>query len=217
MADQVVSNTIYQLLPQAWQQFAQSQIQRQHPSDSGVLHATTAQPQPKVGGIPTPQTLAAKIDPELGREYTALAAELGIDPGPITKERFKAFLAENGIPCYIYKEVAAYLEKQYGKAGPASPTWGWRPVREIDRQGVAQWHYKNGMLQRAASVYKKAIPMPVLYTMKKIKDAFPDAHFFISDEMNDVPKPDPFLLVAVSDYAFVVERWDEPGFVGKTE
>ncbi|MBU6430224.1 MAG: hypothetical protein KGR26_14505, partial [Cyanobacteria bacterium REEB65] len=65
--------------------------------------------------------------------------------------------------------------------------------------------------------YKKPIPMPVLLTVREISKAFPSAQFFVSDEASEMPgaPKDPFLLVRLHGENFIVERWDEPGFVPK--
>jgi hypothetical protein len=92
--------------------------------------------------------------------------------------------------------------------------WGWRPLRAQD-QTAGHTNSKNGTIQRGAAPYGKPIPYPVLLTVKAIRDEFPTAKFFVSDEMHAERIPDPFLMVEIGGERFIVERWDEPSFRGK--
>lgn len=182
------------------------------------------------GAEPQAKTWVAEIDKEFADEYGKLAEELGVNTDAIKVERFKNWLNHAGILCYDYADVAAYLTKQYGEgeketsSSYGKATWGWVALREADlptrisgERGDG-WIRKNGNLQYNAGVYKKAIPLPVLHTVKRIVEAFPTAQFYVSDEvMMPSAVKDPFLMVRYGAKWFVVEKWAEPGFRGRYE
>jgi hypothetical protein len=174
----------------------------------------------------------------LDAEYVKLAKQLGISgPEKALAERtradeFAAFISEAGILAYPRERVRAYLNAQYG-----GTPWGWRAVREKDNpmvvgrralgsyvagdgtidNGYEAWNKRNDILIGGpdTALYAKPIPMPVLLTMKRIEEKFPQATFWISDEAKRLPIPkDPFLMVRFGGLALIVERWDEPRFRG---
>lgn len=150
-------------------------------------------------------------------EYAALVAELGIHSGAVDLETFKALVPRAGLRVYNDEEVRQYLHGKYNvPVGDLSREvlWGWRPLREIDRTPGTMIGF-NGRIQRSAPAYTKPIPLPVLLTVKTVRDACPSAKFFVSDEMQAERIPDPFLLVEIAEHQFVIERWDEPAFRAK--
>lgn len=162
---------------------------------------------------------------EVEREQTELARELGMSMTAINKNSMKQFLSARGWAPYAYSEVVAFLNDKYGKLPNSNwdtkPTWGWVPLRQkdLDTFPDKSWKYgTNGEKQPAAGLYKKAVPLPVLHTVRDIAKAFPDALFFVSDEVK-APEPvrDPFLMVQHEDTCYIIEQWDEPSFVGKRQ
>lgn len=205
-----------------------------------VATATTVEKVP----VPTSARieLPAGLDEQFQNDYIKLAKELGFDAGAsqLTKEletmKFKQFLSENGIQTYEYKKVKAYLDDQYGDI-----PWGWRALREKDNPMVSNVRviganlthdgYSRDTKSRQVvwskdvngsylgnmdtALYGKPIPYPVLLTIKKIADAFPNTAFWVSDEAKRISAPlDPFLLVRHSGKSYIVERWNEPSFRG---
>lgn len=156
------------------------------------------------------------------------------------QDAFNAFLAEHGIRKYEYKTVRDYLDQQYGAtpwgwralrdqdnpkkslATPASRTMGvyigtdgiMRNNADLNCGVWQSKHNGNYIGGKDAALYNKPIPYPVLLTVKKIADAFPEATFWVSDEAKVVPVPvlDPFLGVRYADKFWIIERWDEPSF-----
>lgn len=183
-----------------------------------------AAPKPHVDE-PKGVAVAPGEDREFLDEYAAVAAELGFNPAGMVVERFKNFLAEEGIQNFDVQKVADYMDQEWGlpeqrdwtQGGPAAK-WCWRPMREADR--MANWNFiltRNNIVAHGLAAYTKAIPLPVLLTAKKILNAFPDAKFFVCDLVSEHEKPknkDPFLLVIVGGKSFCVEKWDEPRFRG---
>jgi hypothetical protein len=200
------------------------------PSAVAVMEAPAAsvrEPVPAPAGRPVSVDASLELD-----AYQDVASELGFQPTVLVEERFRAFLATKGFPVYDYAEVAAYLTDQYGPPVPRevkptdwdqrrfSATWGWRPLRQADASrgaGINIWGFQhNGVVMIGSAPYHKAVPLPVLLTARDIVREFPDAQFFVSDEIRpqDIPLLDPFLMVTVAGKSFIVERWDEPSFRG---
>lgn len=163
-----------------------------------------------------PTAVAVEAEP-IDADYAALVADLGLNSGPVDVERFKGWLREQGLTIYQRDEVQEYLHCKYKvPVGNISSRvhWGWRPLREQDRvSGAADSH--NGAMQPSTAPYAKPIPYPVLLTIKAVRDTFPTARFYVSDEMQAERIPDPFLLVHIGGQSFVIERWDEPSFRAK--
>lgn len=185
-------------------------------TSAGTTSAGGPRPQAKE---PTAAALAVAepLEPEFADEYRALAAELGLNPTPIDTAQFTAWLSAQGLPVYTRAEVQEYLHCKYQvPVGNVTSlvSWGWRPLRMLDRK-EGHTNSKNGTLQRGAAPYAKPIPYPVLLTIKSVRDQFPTAKFFVSDEMHAERIPDPFLLVEIGTEKFVIERWDEPAFRAK--
>lgn len=158
--------------------------------------------------------VSESLDAEFTEQYRSLAADLGLNAQALDSERFKGFISERGLTVYSRPQVDEYLHHKYAlpKSNVTSLVqWGWRPLRAVDQvKGHAD--AKNGVVQRGATPYSKPIPYPVLLTVKDIRDSFPSARFYVSDEMHAERIPDPFLLVEIGGESFVVERWDEPAF-----
>lgn len=165
---------------------------------------------------PTSTTTIGEAE-AIDEKYAALVADLGINSGAVDLESFKALVPRAGLRVYDDEEVKQYLHGKYAvPVGDLSPMvlWGWRPLREADRVSGPLVQF-NGRIQRSAPTYTKPIPLPVLLTVKTVRDACPSAKFFISDEMQGERIPDPFLLVEIGGHQFVIERWDEPAFKAK--
>jgi hypothetical protein len=181
-------------------------------------------------------------DVDLLTQHARLSEKLGVHSDSIDKVRtieFETFLNENGLRIYDRKQVDAYLTSMYGVEKKQSqedfarrsgvrvmsssgfvllPTWGWRPARSKDvSRGDGLWlgaiNGRNGGIQNYTHQYGKPIPIPVLITMERVAEKFPDAQMFVSDEIDarEFVK-DPFLMVVYLGKHYIIERWDEPNY-----
>lgn len=115
---------------------------------------------------------------------------------------FRNFLAENGICVYPADKVRKYLNR--------IKPWD-TDVRWVGLNGgTLNGHFTDYTYWDQQVGYSKKIPKPVLITMAKIKEAFPNVSFWVSDF--SVPDADPFLAAQIEGEFFIIERWDEPGF-----
>lgn len=71
------------------------------------------------------------------QEYVRLTKELGIANPKARQEELKAFLAENNITVYPYKDVSNYLRKKAETEGGQNTYWCWKPLREQDKARVS--------------------------------------------------------------------------------
>lgn len=154
-------------------------------------------------------------------EYVTRAERLGMSAIPAQQEQFKAFLRREEIVIYPLKEVDEYLDikakrvwaqMQDGEtnmetmvtrrtnAARPSVRWDWYPLTKKSMESN-QGHGKN--------LYAKPIPLEHQRTVEKIADAFPQAHFFVSQLEYD---PDPFMLCVEAKLPVVIAKWNEPGF-----
>lgn len=181
--------------------------------------------------VPVPE---ASIEPvtlmtdDLRRQYSALAAELGISQPGLLEDEALAFFRERGTRLYDQSKVNAFLTDQFGAEIPATEgqrqhygihtiaTWGWRALRRVDVEGGGGgWHNPSSNGAHIGGLYNKPLPLPVLLTVKEVAARFPSAMFFVSDEVHssDLRRvDDPFLLVLIERTRFIIERWDEPGY-----
>lgn len=155
---------------------------------------------------------------------------------------FIAALAEMGLRQYDPAVVKAYLntkyteawgfralrQKDYERDGHGYITRDSRSDnRLILRQSSNQsWDSDRAIFWAPAhngfiiggqdrELYSKPVPMPVLLTVQRIVEKFPEAKFYVSDKANVQIEPrDPFLLVVHLDQQYIIERWDEPSFRG---
>lgn len=156
------------------------------------------------------------LDDAFAETYRGVATELGLNTAPMDAERFKGWITERGLRVYDRADVQEYLHCKYQvPVGNITHDvkWGWRPLRAADRLKAPRPE-TNGSVQRSTKPYAKAIPYPVLLTIRDIHQAFPDARFFVSDEFYAERIPDPFLMVEIGHEQFIVERWDEQSFRG---
>lgn len=152
------------------------------------------------------------------REYNRVAKAIGWKPGALLEQNVRNFLAENGLCVFPYEKVEAYLDSKFGKFRgiTVDSTWVWRPLRENDfgLERHAWVARRNGSIIEKGPYYHGPIPPPVMATVEKIAQAFPEVKFFVSD----VPEPedrfgDPFLaLCGLGMKLLPVERWEEPSF-----
>lgn len=76
----------------------------------------------------------------------------------------------------------------------------------------------NGTKALTGETYGKPVPIPVLRTIQRVLEIEPKARFFVSDETSLAERfRDPFLAVQLpgGDELHVIERWDEPSFIGR--
>ena len=178
--------------------------------------------------------LQPKVETKADEEYQALASKLGLSIGD-SDVVLSHILHDNAIAIYDLEAVSNYLKTQ----APANHKFAWVPIRRqliprvlmerFPARVVNHWTWseesKNGHIA-SRTVYKKAIPYPVLQTIDTITEAGKKAGieptFFISDFVREravsPSRRDPFLAVGTSDSnaLYVVERWDEPGFREET-
>lgn len=161
-------------------------------------------------------------------EYQRVATKVGFAPRGLKSDALRQFLREAGMRVYPLGAVQAYLDGKYGVADDRhGARWVWKPLRSADgytreqRDAHAQYiwlvkHAVNGVVAREQAPYGKPVPLPVLLTVERIVEKFPDALFFVSDEYKAPAVPDPFLAVVYGEDSepVVVERWDEPQFRG---
>lgn len=143
------------------------------------------------------------------QEYVDACVRLDILTPAVRTLQLKLFLRKHNMPIYDLRQVHDYLCQ---KAKNAGTQYQLQPLREIDRDTHFRWWYKrtDGSNPQEASlfVYSEIIPIAVLQTAATIKDAFPDARFFVANVQKD-----PFLLVTfLGQDPMVVDFWNEPGF-----
>jgi hypothetical protein len=181
-------------------------------SKAPALQALAAQIQSQlpvaVAEPPKPELLETELNFDEFSEYEKVATELGIsNHGATLAERLRQFFKTEGICVYKNREVVQFLNKKLGK-------WQWAGLRESDVEHLKGWHSKVGdtRIDFSWKQYTAAVPLPVLYTVKKIAAAFPDVHFYVSEKIGD-DLDDPFLAATTrSMRLFIVERWDEPDY-----
>lgn len=156
--------------------------------------------------------VATAEEPELAAdelaEYHRVALTIGFEGnGALFDQRLERFLLENNIHTYHSRDVVPYLDKQLGN------DWVWAGLRPTDTEHLTGWSSEMGgrRVSFGRRTYRGAVPLPVLLTVQTIQQAFPEAHFYVSETAK--VNGDPFLMVASRDGGcYIVERWDEPGF-----
>lgn len=94
--------------------------------------------------------------------------------------------------------------------------WGWKPLRESDREVELQWRGRRGEKGQHGRFlqgqrYWRKVPLDVLMLVDALDSEFGDrVSFWVSDY--DSPAPDPFLMVAGINMHRVIAVWDEPDF-----
>ncbi len=143
-------------------------------------------------------------------EYLAIAKAVGLDDdlGYLLDIRLREVLVEENIHVYDYDKVAAFLDAKIGNK------WKWLPLRQLDSEEFpgGNWGHEVAGTRRVYGNqrYNRAIPLPVLLTVKKIAERIPEARFYVSGVDRDA---DPFLCVTTKLlHTYVVERWDEPDY-----
>lgn len=170
---------------------------------------------PRVQNLPTPEKSPLANVTTVDAEYLALAGELGIESPAVLQARLETFFAEEHIEVYPLDKVAAYMQNLALKESTPGNrlVWVWKPLRQQDAlNGGAGPGFPPTGGSISAALYPKAVPFPVLLTVKRIMERFGAAvKFFVSDY--EVRKPDPFLMVTAPGLPqYVIERWDEPAF-----
>lgn len=166
---------------------------------------------------PTASLIELERDTAPREAYNALASKLGV--AAREGSSLEDYLAEQAIPCYSMEAVEAYLDNK----GP----WAWFPLRKKDRaEPVDKMHWVIGRTTpnkdpdsygvSKNKLYDEPVPYPVLLTVEKLAYQFRDDILFFVAALDK--HPDPFLMCRLRsdwDKAFVIERWDEPGFRDK--
>ena len=160
-----------------------------------------------------PQPVEA-IDPaeSINEDYRKAALICGIDNDAMGVCVVLEVLKARGLRPYDRREVEAYLTQLYQNVR----FWTWRAVHVRDPRSRGQ-NWEGTAWLGGDHAYGKAIPYPIVLLINDIREALPDARFFISDERTEGNYPaetvsDPFLAVMVGRTLTVVEAWDEPGF-----
>ena len=167
-----------------------------------------------------PERTALASSAALPEGYMETARKVGVLNGAMKEALVRGALAEMGLAPYRYEEVRAYLDGLFGRAKNWRHTWGWRPLREVDRKTAElspEWNTNGHTLNRT---YQLAVPLPVLHTIERLSAAVPGLGFFVSDQITaqDNAAGDPFLVVMAPGMPIlVIEQWDEPNFTGKRE
>jgi hypothetical protein len=158
--------------------------------------------------IPTPSPASdLELQTEERKEYAVICEQLGIvDCTDLIREKLKSVLRDENIHIYDLKQVVKYLDQELGN------DWEWRGLRPCDVEHLKGWH--TTMVRKVPfsdEPYRGAVPLPVLMTVKKIVEAVPEMHFYVSTPKGD--DGDPFLNVTRRNMgSYIVERWDEPNF-----
>lgn len=179
-------------------------------SETGASARTAAPVLAPVGEIPT--TTDGMTD-----DYIDAARRVGVINAATKRGMILRICAEMGLRVYPLGAVEKFMDAQFGHAKKGSdPTWGWRPLREADRDKLISNRddgMPNGCI--AKRLYHGAVPLPVLLTVERIAEAVPDVHFYVTDKVNATAEEDPFLAVTAAGMnMLIVERWDEPNFKG---
>jgi hypothetical protein len=159
--------------------------------------------------VPTPAAIVLD-DAFPFEEYVAVATRVGVVNAALKQEMIRRVCAARGLRLFDVVAVRAYLDAQFGDV-----PWGWKPLRTDDVGKLVAGHDRpNGQIQQRR--YNGAVPLPVLLTVEAIAAAVPRVCFYVSDRADSQTDPeDPFLLVAASGMDdLIVERWDEPNFIG---
>lgn len=161
-------------------------------------------------------------------EYSLLAQQIGFHPEELSRLEFELFLQRQGVQVYPLESVEAYMDALMLKLEADEPDpedewrWFWRPLRDADSSFIARQAYVHGEFQGGfnfdGALYRRLVPMPVLETVNRLREAFhaetnldSGPAFLVTDY--DTETPDPFLAVSVNGLdLYVIERWDEPGF-----
>jgi len=190
------------------------------PAHSGVALLDAPKPAPLFAHGP---------DPEL-EAHAALAKKLGVAVRPkLSAMRLQDILAEEGMTCYDKKAVHAYMDSRAGQAPNTSWFWFHALERHVKQDVLLEvFHSSHREYLRQiqgsilGSVYRDAIPLPVLLTIDKLMTRLGDevvpviAATFDLGKLRPAPA-DPFLAVLMRGEPtpmFIIERWDEPGFRG---
>ncbi len=154
-------------------------------------------------------------------EYKALAKASGwsdddvkqaivLAKRPARLHDLKAFLAENGICIYDINSVNKYMNavvRKINRSASWNRTW-WSFLFDVPQKFTWEWRPLSS--SQYSRGYQQPIPIPVLMTISKIREAFPYAQFSVTEISQ--AGGDPFLGVHYCGEFFVIERWDEPGF-----
>jgi hypothetical protein len=146
------------------------------------------------------------------REFQRLADKLGTKfAAPITQLQLEECLRDNAVAIYPLDRVVAFMDAKATGVPSESKyyktSWGWHPLRTIDRDRPAGLGYMG-------HVYEKPVPVEVLTTVEKISDQLgPAVRFYVADLVRVKLNIDPFLCVTARGCPlYVIERWDEPAF-----
>ena len=151
--------------------------------------------------------------------YAKLAKSLGVKESADEADMLK-LIHEHGLHVYDWAKVDDYL---YRKAlrQKSYTRWVWEPLRESDVKTIEA---STGMISHVGYIYPKQyaqkVPARVLENVSCMLADMKEAVFLISDY--EVIKPDPFLAITTPELLragkiWVIDRWDEPGFVDKPE
>lgn len=131
----------------------------------------------------------------------------------LTQLQLEECLRDNFIQVYPLAKVEEFMTAKAAAVPKESEyhrvTWGWHPLRTIDRDRPA------GVGPGGLSlIYSKPVPVEVLMTVEKISDLLgTSARFYVADLVRVNLRIDPFLCVTGHACPrYVIERWDEPTF-----
>lgn len=169
------------------------------------------------------------------KEYSEVAAEVGVAPAGLMVEQFKAYLVESGMTVFSLKTVTAFMDEKSKHEGNGNG-WQWLPLRDKDKANAPTFGRASnsrdvfsGQNFKPASdyfsatlpVYGHVVPLHALKKVAKIEREFPGRVLFAVSDYAPAPefRVDPFLMVIVpnpnlhtGEGRFVIDVWDEPGF-----
>lgn len=163
---------------------------------------------------PEPMQFEA-VDHDALAEYVAVAESIGFSNPALARARLLNFLQREEIPVYSNERVSNFMTalviKEHGPMShnmgiPYGVVWVWNPLLH-DRPPSTWATYGSFSGPR----YAREVPLDVLKTVARVKTAFQEAKFYVTDYQSMVP--DPFLCVKLDDCEHVVIAvWDEPDF-----
>lgn len=173
---------------------------------------------PELAPLIRPEPIQVEtLDHDALAEYVAVAESIGFSNPALARARLLNFLQREEIPVYDSERVSNFMtalvvrEKGGSTFDPFSmrltgTVWVWRPM--LSEESKASWFTYGSF---AGGRYQREVPLDVLRTVAKVKGAFPDAKFYVTDY--ETVKPDPFLCVKLDGCEHVVIAvWDEPDF-----
>lgn len=171
-----------------------------------------------------------QTEKEAFKEYIKLSEELSFNPTQLREEAFKLYLSEKGIKVYNYAKVELFLNNMYGgmigRGNGSIDKKGWVWVKLLNDDisvgspniGFAYGGEDINVSGRIArGSYNKIVPYHILELVRDIKKEFSMYTPYVSTVVENLPKPDPFLMYTFGSAneisgRYVIAHWNEPAF-----